>query len=144
MLAGGTERMKANKKSAARSDRCGDTSDREIIHSDVSLDTRFISLPLFHLSSGLCLYSAWACVCVVVFSLYTHTHTHTHINFPNLSQCNFFASSPAARAAYRRRGRGKGKKTTTRPGAQSYHSQQDVTPIYLSRSCSRAGARVSY
>lgn len=69
--------MKANKKSAARSDRCGDTSDREIIHRDVSLDTRFISLPLFHLSSGLCLYSAWVCVCCRLLPLYTHSHTHT-------------------------------------------------------------------
>lgn len=66
-------------KSALRLGRCGDMADRKIIHSDSSPDTRFISLPLFHLSSGVCLYGAWVCVsvclCMCCHSLHSHTLT---------------------------------------------------------------------
>lgn len=145
-MAGGTERMKANKKMCSQGRRL----QRYVWQGDYS--QRCESGHTFYLPAlvppvlwGVFIQSVYVCarVFVCVFS----RKTHTQINFPNLSLCNFFffliTGSLCSLSASGEEGRRK-KKKPTRPGAESYHSQQDVTPIYLSCSCSRADVGVSY
>lgn len=100
-------------------DRCSDTSDRKIIHRDASLDTRFISLPSFRVSSRVCLYGVCVCVCVATPPPRPLSHTHTDDKITSARKVvpvQLFASSPA-RASYRK-GRRKEKKKKKAPSPE--------------------------
>lgn len=84
------------------------------------------------------------CVCVYCHLLEKHTHTHTS-TFQTCPCATFFCLITGSLCGLSPSGEEeRKKKKLTRPGAESYHSQQDVTPIYLSCSCSHADAGVSY
>lgn len=95
-------------------DRCTDTPDREIIHGNVSLDTRFISLPLFCVSFGF-LFMLYGCC--------HHTHTQQRTVIHEVVPIQLFASPPACTRLSK----------ITLPRAESSHLRQDVTLIHLSR-----------
>lgn len=80
----GGKLKKKKSGSGVRLDRCSDTSDRKIIHRDASLDTRFISLPSFRVSSRVCLYSACVCVTPPPRPL---SHTHRRQNNISSQSC---------------------------------------------------------